>query len=256
MDSITNFRDLGGIRNREGKEIIARKLLRSGELSRVSLQDQKALLEDYHLGKIIDLRSLAEVQTRPDKIFAHTAYQDIDIFRNIKNHGTSMADFQKLMTPETAHGYMTKTYQIMAVEPEAQAGFRQVIEAALATDSKQSFLFHCFAGKDRTGISAVLLLEILKVPKEQIYQDYLLTNKLRIEENERVIAQAIKEDGVDPQNMESLKVALNVDTRYLDAFYQTVERQFGTLENYLSDELHISSQMQKDLQKLYLKKAE
>ncbi|HLQ40846.1 MAG TPA: tyrosine-protein phosphatase [Tetragenococcus sp.] len=252
MDSITNFRDLGGIKTQDNKEVAANKLLRSGELSRVSLQDQKALLEDYHLGKIIDLRSLAEVQERPDKIFAQTAYQNIDIFKNIHNQGTSMADFKQLMTPETAHGYMSKTYQIMALNPDAQAGFRQVIEGALATDPDKSFLFHCFAGKDRTGISAALLLEILKVPRDSIYQDYLLTNQLRLKENEAVISQAIKNEGVSPQNVESLKVALNVDSHYLDTFYQTVDKEFGGIENYLSQELKIDSQMQKDLQELYL----
>lgn len=251
MDSITNFRELGGLKNRDGQVIAKNKLLRSGELTHVSPQDQNKLLENYRLGKIIDLRSSLEIEERPDEDLKKADYVHIDIFKNVEGQGTGLDDFKQIYSPEVARTYMNETYRTMAVNPSAQNGFKKVIEAALSIDSDKSFLFHCFAGKDRTGISAALLLEILQVPKETIYKDYLKTNAMRVQENDEVIAQAIK-NGTDSKTIDALKIALTVDPSYLDTFYQSVNEEFGGIENYLTEELGITSSMQRDLRSLYL----
>ncbi|GMA54609.1 hypothetical protein GCM10025857_59660 [Alicyclobacillus contaminans] len=146
---------------------------------------------------------------------------------------------------------MHETYRTMAVNPSAQNGFQKMIESALSIDSDKSFLFHCFAGKDRTGISAALLLEILQVPKETIYKDYLKTNAMRVQENDKVIAQAIKE-GAHSKTIDALKIALTVDRSYLDTFYKTVEEEFGNIQQFLTEELQVTPSMQNDLRSLYL----
>ncbi|MCO8290716.1 tyrosine-protein phosphatase [Tetragenococcus halophilus] len=251
METITNFRDLGGIKNREGQVLAGKKLLRSGELSKVSPQDQNELVENYRLGKITDLRSSQEIKERPDEHFKNTDYVHIDIFKNVKGQGTGLDDFKQIFSPDTARNYMKETYRTMAVNPSAQEGFKKVIESALSVDSNKSFLFHCFAGKDRTGVSATLLLEILNVPKETIYKDYLATNAMRVQENDEIIAKAIKE-GSDSKTIEALKIALTVDASYLDTFYQMVNEEFGGIKNYLTNELGITSNMQNEVRSLYL----
>lgn len=251
METITNFRELGGLKNRQGEVIAKNKLLRSGELTRVSSQEQNKLLENYRLGKIIDLRSTKEIEERPDEKFKQAEYVHIDIFKNVEGQGTGLDDFKEIDSPEIARNYMHETYRTMAVNPSAQNGFRKMIESALSIDSDKSFLFHCFAGKDRTGISAALLLEILQVPKETIYKDYLKTNAMRVQENDEVIAQAIKE-GARSKTIDALKIALTVDRSYLDTFYKTVEEEFGNIQQFLTEELQITPSMQNDLRSLYL----
>ncbi|KAF1305207.1 tyrosine-protein phosphatase [Candidatus Enterococcus willemsii] len=251
METITNFRDLGGLTTRDGKRISDKKLLRSGELSRVSIEEQQVLLNEFHLEKIVDLRSLDEVTERPDKVFEKTDYVHIDIFKDITDEGASLDDFIKIGSAERSREYMHTIYQTMTVNPSAQAGFTQMIETALSIPKQNSFLFHCFAGKDRTGISAALLLEILNVPKETIYQDYLATNKFRVKENQEVIQLAI-DNGANQGVVEALEVALNVEAPFLDTFYQTVDKEFGGIELYLKDSLRISPSMQEDLRRLIL----
>ncbi|MGX7196165.1 tyrosine-protein phosphatase [Enterococcus olivae] len=251
MKTITNFRDLGGLTTQQSKTVRAKKLLRSGELSRISPEDQQQLLDTYRLEKIVDLRSLNEVSERPDILFEPTEYIHIDIFKSIHEEGAGLGDFVKLGSGEKARTYMHELYQVMTTNKVAQAGFTQVIETALSVAPENSFLFHCFAGKDRTGISAALLLETLGVPKELIYQDYLLTNKLRIQENQEVI-QAAKDNGATQNVTEALEIALNVKSEYLDTFYQTIAEEFGDIQSYLTNALKISTRMQKDLQSLLL----
>src|SRR5699024_1712594 len=253
METITNFRDLGGTQNKEGQMILSKKLLRSGELSRVAIKEQTELLEVYELGKIIDLRSEAEVAERPDITFENTEYRHIDIFKNEKNEGTGLDDFKEMPTVEQAHEYMNHTYYTMATNKEAQEGFTQMIEETFSTiSSNNSVLFHCFAGKDRTGVSAALLLEILNVSRDVIYTDYMATNALRVKENNELV-QLAQANGLNTKSVAAFRVALNVETDYLDTFYRTVNDEFGTIQDFISTQLQISSTTQKDLRHLLLK---
>jgi protein-tyrosine phosphatase len=86
-------------------------------------------------------------------------------------------------------------------------------------------LFHCAAGKDRTGIAAMLILETLEVARPLIYQDYLKTS-LRQQENARLLAQAAAR--CNPAQQAAFGIALQVDSRYLDRFYTTVEQHYGS----------------------------
>jgi len=254
METITNFRDLGGIQNKDGQTILSKKLLRSGELSRVSIKEQIELLEVYELGKIIDLRSEEEVAERPDKTFENTEYRHIDIFKNEKDEETGLDDFKEIATVEQAHNYMNNSYHTMATDEAAQEGFSQMIEETASTLSvENSVLFDCFAGKDRTGISAALLLEILNVQRDVIYADYMATNALRVKENNELL-QLAQANGLNTKSAEAFLVTLNVATDYLDTFYQTVDDEFGTIQNFISSQLQIPTSMQKDLRSLLLKK--
>ncbi|HIY57938.1 MAG TPA: tyrosine-protein phosphatase [Candidatus Tetragenococcus pullicola] len=251
MDTITNFRDLGGLKNKAGRTLQAKKLLRSGELSHVSEQEQESLLTDYQLQTVIDLRSQEEVTTHPDLMISGTTYLHIDIFEKIQSQGTSLSEFTSVSEPIRMRAYMNEIYQTMAVDSSAQNGFAKMIEQVLNVQANKSVLFHCFAGKDRTGVSAVLLLEMLQMPKEVIYTDYLETNKLRIKENSELIQQA-KAQGASEELTDSLKIALTVESEFLDSYYQAVTENFGDMQNYLQTALHISPKTQQELQKQLL----
>lgn len=238
MVTITNFRDIGGIKNKDSKQIKKGIFLRSGELSSLSKEDEKRLETTYRLGKIVDLRSEAEVQERPDMSVPKAEYIHIDILEDIQDEGASIEDFVKIGSPEKSASYMEKLYADIALNKTSQKGYNQFFEEILALPKEESVLFHCFAGKDRTGIAALLVLETLNVPKEAIYTDYLLTNNLRKKENAMILEQA-KKAQLEEANLEALHVALNVESRYLDNFYQTVEKEYGNISTYLKQAIGI-----------------
>lgn len=251
MVTITNFRDIGGIKNKEGKQIKKEIFLRSGELSNLTSDDQKRLEENYHLGKIIDLRSEAEVEERPDKSVPKTEYIHIDILEDIQDEGASISDFVKIGSPEKSASYMEKLYKDIALNKTAQKGYNKFFEEILALPQEESILFHCFAGKDRTGIAALLILETLDVPREAIYTDYLLTNNLRKKENAMILEQA-KTAQLEEANLEALHVALNVDRRYLDNFYSTVEKQYGDISTYLKQAIGVDKTTKETLNQRFI----
>jgi protein-tyrosine phosphatase len=241
MVTITNFRDIGGIKNTEGKIVAREVFLRSGELSQLDKKDEQRLKENYRLGKIVDLRSDAEVSERPDKSVIGTEYIHIDILKDIHDEGASISDFVKIGSPEKSADYMEKLYADIALDQAAQAGYTNFFDQILSLKERESLLFHCFAGKDRTGIAAALVLETLDVPKEAIYADYMLTNKLRKTENALLLAQA-KETNLPPANLKALEVALNVESRYLDNFYWAVKKNYGDCKTYLKEAIGIDKE--------------
>lgn len=251
MVTITNFRDIGGIKNKEGKEIKKDVFLRSGELSSLTSDDQKRLESTYHLSKIIDLRSEAEVKERPDKTVPQTEYIHIDILEDIQDEGASIGDFVKIGSPEKSELYMEKLYADIALNTTAQKGYNRFFEQILALQKDESLLFHCFAGKDRTGIAALLVLETLGVPRDAIYTDYLLTNDLRKKENAEILKQARTAE-LEEANLEALNVALNVDSRYLDNFYKTVEAQYGDIPTYLKQAIGLDKGTKAELNQRFV----
>lgn len=252
MVTITNFRDIGGIKNKAGKEILTDVFLRSGELSNLTKDDEQRLATAYRLSKIIDLRSEAEVKERPDKSVPKTEYIHIDILEDITDEGASIEDFVKIGSPEKSAAYMEKLYADIALNPTAQKGYKRFFEEILALEQEESLLFHCFAGKDRTGIAALLVLESLDVPKEAIYTDYLLTNQLRKQENAMILEQA-KKAQLAENNLEALHVALNVDSSYLDSFYQTVGQEYGNISAYLKQAIGVDKEMIETINHRFLK---
>lgn len=246
MVTITNFRDIGGIKNKEGKQVKKNVFLRSGELSNLTKDDEQRLEANYRLGKIIDLRSEAEVEERPDMSVPKAEYIHIDILEDIQDEGASIEDFVKIGSPEKSASYMEKLYADIALNTTSQKGYNKFFEEILALQKQESILFHCFAGKDRTGIAALLVLETLGVPREAIYADYLLTNELRKKENAQILEQA-KKVQLEAANLEALHVALNVDSSYLDNFYQTVEAQYGDISTYLKQAIGIDKGMKETL---------
>lgn len=253
MVSITNFRDIGGIANRQGEVVKEKIFLRSGELTRVSKEDQKKLKEFYQLSKIIDFRSEKEINERPDQTIPDATYVHIDIIKNIHEEGASLDDFVVIGSVEKARNYMQKLYCDIALDPIAQKGYQQFFEEIIDLPKEKSVLFHCFAGKDRTGIGAALILEALDVSREIIYHDYLQTNQLRKKENAYLLDEA-REKNLGNEQVAALEIALKVEQGYLHAFYQSVEEHFGSVTVYLEQAIGMNYSMRKTLQEHFLMK--
>lgn len=246
--NLANFRELGGLENRDGKHVSHKRLLRSGELYQMN-EEAKKLLEDYHLATIVDLRGEDEIQSHPDDIFQAVDYVWIDIMKEVEDTG-SLHDLTRLGDPEAVNQHMLKIYHHLVMNEGAQQGYQRYFEELLKTESG-SVLFHCFAGKDRTGIAAALTLELLDVPRELIYQDYLKTNVSRQAPNKKLYA-AMKKQGMTKEQLAGMKVALEVRKEYLEQAYQLIDENYGNVLAYAKGVLNVSKSDIKELQKLYL----
>jgi Protein tyrosine/serine phosphatase len=250
METLINFRDLGDIPVADGKKIKPKKILRAGEPVKLSDTAINFLKKDCNISKVVDFRSTKECEERPNDIIEGTEYIHIDIMKSIEHNKTSMDEFIKNTTSENVKTDMTNTYKDIILNLEAQQSYRKFINVLL-NNEEGSVLFHCFAGKDRTGIGAMLVLEILGADREDIFIDFLKTNELRITAN-RAIIETVKEYGYSEEELDALKTSLNVDRSYLEAVYDTICKEYESVEQYIENVLKISQEDVDKLKEIYL----
>ena len=114
-------------------------------------------------------------------------------------------------------------------------------------------LWHCTAGKDRAGIGAVLIEEILGVSRQEIIEDYLLTN-VHLEEDIRLLSAMVKkkERTDSPLADESLKYLFGADEEYILSFYREAEKKYGSMEDFLRGRLGVTDEDRAAMQEMYL----
>lgn len=250
FNTLVNFRDLGDYKTSSGQRIISKKLLRSGELVELSKNDIQLLIDTYHLTQIVDFRSEKETKKSPDDKIEHATYTNIDLFKGDEKDAPALEQIEKKKTKFSADERMFYVYKHLITSPNAHRGFHKFIQILL--DNKTgSTIWHCFAGKDRTGLASALVLYLLGASKETIYEDYLLTNKARKAKNEEIIA-SLKANGGTDKKINDTLIMLNVKREYLDYAVKIIIDEYHNLDHYIHDVLKISQADKAQLQTQYL----
>lgn len=166
LSGLYNFRDLGGYRSALGGSVRWEAVYRADGIHRVAGSDLD-LVQSLGLRCVIDLRTPAEVEAgrAPVDALGAASYHHLPLLETLEEtvRPAAVAD------PASA---LADNYVEML-----QGGSRSVARAfeLMADADNMPLVFHCAAGKDRTGILAALLLSVLGVPDEEIAQDYALS---------------------------------------------------------------------------------
>ncbi len=227
LASQPNFRDLGGITTGDGRRIRHGLLYRSGDLSR--LDDMElTMLENLGLRAVIDLRAKREIARHPDRL--PTTIREVF---NIHIHDTARDHAEKLFNErnsEALRSVLTNDYIRMVRDHDHE--FARFLEI-LATTSHLPLVYHCAAGKDRTGLATLFLLSALGVSDEKIKQDYLASNLHLSALNDKIITK-INGEGLDG---DMLRPLFEVRIDYLNAALKEIETRFGGLNRYVVNNL-------------------
>ncbi|MCL2610184.1 MAG: tyrosine-protein phosphatase [Defluviitaleaceae bacterium] len=226
--NLTNFRDLGNIKTKNGQTIKKGLLLRGQVLHNLSIED-KINLEHLKISKIIDLRRDAELELVPSDTLEGVEYKNINLMEDLFDGFTYMKDKMDTLNEETAHEQMLNFYTLLV-----QAGdkYKKFFDEVLSAEGP--IFFHCTHGKDRTGITATILLKILGVSDEDIYKDYLKTIEAR---KEAIIIELeeFKEKGYTEDQIKGLATAFSVRRDYLECFLSLIEEKHGSFENFIKN---------------------
>lgn len=227
LQSQPNFRDLGGIATGDGRRLRHGLLYRSGDLSRLD-DAELNMLGDLRLRAVIDLRAKREIARHPDRLPS-----TIREVYNIHIHDTARDHAEKLFKErdsEALRSVLTNDYIRMVRDHDQE--FARFLEI-LATTQHLPLVYHCAAGKDRTGLATLFLLSALGVSDEMIRQDYLASNRHLSELNDKIITKIIGE-GLDG---DMLRPLFEVRIDYLNAALQEIETRFGGLDRYVGNKL-------------------
>lgn len=250
MKTLVNFRDIGGYKGADGREIKYKKLLRSGEVRKLSDEDKITLLNEYKLKKIIDFRSDNEVKNAPDDKINGVEYKQIDILGELAGNTSSSEDMSKNATIKTASEIMKEIYVNLVVNKNSQKSYIDFLNIVKNLEDG-SLLFHCFAGKDRTGFGALIIMKILGVKDDDIFEDYLKTNEQRTEAN-KIIVDELAKTGASKEEIETMEQLMKVDISYLEEAYNAIYKNYSSFDGYLTNILNVDNETTKRFRKLYL----
>ena len=252
--SVPNLRDLGGYQTKDGYLVKSGLVYRANQLHHVRPDDMQKLAR-LGLKNSYDLRTLAERQPRPDEVPPEVSVVWLDVLADAQEAGP--AQLEKLMQDPNAanealgggkaeEGFKASYRQFVSL-PSAKLEFRKLF-ISLGDKNELPALFHCTTGKDRTGWAAAALLTLLGVPKEVVMEDYLKSNDYILPMYKKVI------DGfVEAGGEEAIPLAiLGVKKEYLEAAFDEMEKNYGTIENYFAEALRIDAEGQNALKALYL----
>jgi hypothetical protein len=164
ISSGTNFRDLGGYDSPWGPTRY-RRFVRSGSTSYLTERDL-ARLQDYGVCRVLDLRSPFESPRTSDRFSRREGVE----WLNVALFDYDLSDPQLSGTATPSGNYLIAGYVNML---SYKSAIRRIFEYFAQTPEGGCALFHCAAGMDRTGMTAMLLLGLAEVPREQVVADYL-----------------------------------------------------------------------------------
>jgi len=175
LQGCSNLRDLGGYRATDGRRVRMGQVFRSASLAHLTEADL-ALFGTLGIRTVCDLRGVRESGLAPTRLPNGPA-PDVLPLPIEPRVGASLRD---LLRREEATG--EDTYALLQTAYLAYAGEHltryRALFALLLESGRRPLLFHCSAGKDRTGFGAALLLTALGVPRKTVVADYLATNRI------------------------------------------------------------------------------
>lgn len=284
LEGMKNTRDLGGIKTAGGRKIKSGKLIKSGMLYSATKEDLEKLTKECDVKTIIDLRTKKECVLMPDpelksvsniwnplyiedmrtaEIFS---VEDRDILENylksvyIVSHRADKAcdaaieNVRQMVTADDfdPDAYMTRLYRKFVTNQVIQTQMRSFF-SILLNDRDGAILFHCAAGKDRTGICAALLLYALGVSKKDIIVDYMVASEASDDAIDELLEKLFPSSVAG--NLEYQAMArriFGVRRCYIEAFFEAIEEEYVNIDNYLQKALQLHVDNLVRLKTLYL----
>ncbi len=235
LSGTKNLRDIGGYSTNDNRTVKWGALYRSDALHKLTDADLN-VLKALKIGLVVDFRAEHEVEREPDRLpdgarLLNLYMEDSStkVWHEARNE---MTRNMKTLDPVE---YMVQTNVELA--GKFTPGYRQFFRELLNSNGNP-VLFHCAAGKDRTGFAAAVILRILGVSPEIAMQDYLLTNDYLLSAFKRELFMARLLKG--KKFAEGIRGFMRADERYLSAAFDQLEKDHGAFENYVQNGLGLN----------------
>ncbi len=217
LQGASNFRDLGGHTGTDGRRVRHGLVYRSDHLAGLTPDDHRALAP-LGITHSLDFRGQAE-RAALSSVLPGAAAVNLGIEPTVVVRVKALLAAGHIPSEAETVALMVQTYQSFARDavPTYARFFQHLVEEPTPV------VFHCTAGKDRTGFAAALLLSALGADRDAIMADYLLTNQLYRR------SPLVQADG--PAHV--VDVLWRVQPAFLEAAFDTVEREFGGMDRYL-----------------------
>ncbi|MDD1139759.1 tyrosine-protein phosphatase [Pseudomonas sp. TNT2022 ID233] len=234
LKGIDNFRDIAGITTAYSTAhdgtMRAGVFYRSNALTPTA--SDLATLNGLGIKAVYDLRTPSEIAGTPDTMISGATYQNIDIIGATTSGANITTVSFKSAADATA--MMQETNRAFVSDAGMRGQLGVLFNELAGVDG--AALFHCTAGKDRTGWTAAVLQSIAGVDNATIMSNYLATNDYTADRVAKTLAMM-------PPSMAAIYAPLlGVEASYLQAGLDQVTAQYGSMDNYLKQGLGLSQE--------------
>ena len=249
---IGNLRDLGGIRTGNGKTVRRGLFVRCATLAHADEEDIRMLAVDYGIKRDFDLRTPNETERHPDPVDERIEYIAFPLAEEAavglsRTSGESLA-YRMAEAPTKEEMYamvpdMADVYVRMLREGFSRAQFRLLLRELLDPENLLggASLYHCSSGKDRTGMTSAAILLVLGAERGEIIKDYMSSLEYAEKDADIIYERCMEGFGGDERASMLIRDLCTVKERYIDAFLDEIDAQFGSPEGFIRDYLGMSA---------------
>ena len=222
-----NFRDFGGYTSCTGAKVLSGVLFRSGSLDRISDKEAHSLQDSLSIQTIIDLRHPDEFNDNLTRgslvelVPVRYSLSVIDPTQTLKFHTEAL---------NSTYGMGQSGLRYFALLENGETIWREVIKILLDPGS-YPLLVHCTAGKDRTGMAAALILDLIGVARDTISEDYAMSSASVDQLFDYLVESGRKPGGT----IEAAKSRMITERKYMDDFLTLLYQKFGNSEGYVKN---------------------
>jgi protein tyrosine/serine phosphatase len=219
FESVPNFRDLGGYRTHDGRTVAWRRLFRSAALHTMNDRDVARLEQEIRPRAVIDLRSPRDPEKNPEVLLL----EEIGARYYPK-------PFSTWPWPGPSKGFdgMGEIYLYRISEPPFGPRLVDALEIIAERDN-HPLVFHCSAGKDRTGVLAAMVLTAMGIVDDDVVEDYSLSAPLMQDIRTRMTS--------DPETAQGVKdlpdFQWEASAESMATFLSLLRREYGSADGYL-----------------------
>lgn len=244
---VNNFRDVSGYRNAEGKVLKANRIFRGAALNHLTDEDARYLRDELGIKYILDYRDEMEAGAKQDVVCEGMEYIRISALKTSgQGRGFDFGELlAKKMTAEHLvfiRDYLLDGYRHMPFDNPA---YHKLFELLLRNDG--NIYFHCSAGKDRTGISAFLIMMALDMSEEDAVAEYLKSNRSL----EGFVQEFYKAHPVAPEYRKYSDSVLYVTEENIRTSISAIREKYATYPEYLEKEYGMDARKRAMLKAIY-----
>jgi protein-tyrosine phosphatase len=240
MQGAVNFRDAGGYKTTDGREVVRGKVFRSADISKLTDLDLQMLAEK-HIHTVIDFRGIKESAAAPDRLLPGTDY-------TLSPAGSdNLPDMKRIAALIKQGGFLQKMYGDSSIQYYGQR-YKPLFQKLLLLPDTAALLYHCTGGRDRTGMASALFLYALGVPQETIEQDFTASNVYLQSMHSHLYNTMAQGFGI---SLEEVKKEMELRPELIQSFFHAITKQYGSVENFMSQELGLGKKERATLRKKY-----
>lgn len=243
LEGTPNFRDLGGYQTTDGRYVRWGLIYRSGVLTYLTPADM-TYLSQAGIRVVCDFRTRQENDAAPEKWIPSADVEHLSLPIGTDKNKNGNTTVQSVVaghpTTEQLRATMMRIYSDFAFSaaPQYAKLFEQLEQDRLP------LLYHCTAGKDRTGVFSAFLLLTLGVPEKTVLEDYALTNKYLLDQPQsasmKKMMSSTGNNALAALTPEQRNIMMAADPEYLKNTLRAIDAKYGSFDEYRRQELHVS----------------